>query len=325
LPIPWYVRTWQASGNPFFPQLFNLFGAYPAERWDAITQQSLNHFLAKFGRPRTLENLLTLPWDMTVGAARYGGTLGPMFLVLLPAMAVLRPTPRMTLWFVSFVILYLVLWASSISSFQMRYVLPITPFLAVLAAEVCSRLVIVIRNGRVPLGRWMFYGGLTLLFTLNLPPFIPLQDPDGWLTHVMRRLPIDVVAGREFQEDYLNRSVPSYAAWRFINTSLPKNVRVLAFCNGDHFYSERERIWSDSTVIRHVVWRGTIGQEQQSLQALSKFGISHILFDKTQLDTLEPGTIGIAQPSVVRRWYDKKYEDRYFVLYRIRWEEMKKG
>jgi hypothetical protein len=325
LPLPWYIRSYQASGNPVFPEFFNIFGAWPPERWDAITQEGLNHFLVSFGRPRNVMNLVTLPWDMTVHAARYGGTLGPMFLLLLPILVLLRRSSKVTLPLMSFVVLYLILWASPVSSLQMRFLLPITPILAVLAAEASNRLVLIFRTTMISWGRLAFYGGLAIIFLLNLPPFIPFHEVDregwnGWLTHVIYRLPMGVVTGREYQENYLTRSVPSYAAWRYINTYTPESARILTFSDGDHFYSERERIWSDSTMARPAAWGAPAGQERQAIQTLSKLGISHVLFDKRQLNVLESRALAIAQPSIIDRWFEEKYQDRRFVLYRVRWE-----
>jgi hypothetical protein len=212
----------------------------------------------------------------------------------------------------------------------MRFLIPLTPVLAVLAAEASNRMALVLKGTLTRWGRGAFYSSLAVLFILNLPPFIPLHETDrngweGWLSHVINRLPISVVTGRESQQDYLLRSLPSYGGWCYINTSLPEDARLLTFSGGDHFYSERERVWSDSTIARPAVWGASAGQEQQAIRTLSNLGITHVLFDKKQLFELNPGTLAIAQPSVVPRWYDKKYEDLRFVLYRIRWETLDKG
>jgi hypothetical protein len=45
-----------------------------------------------------------------------------------------------------------------------------------------------------------------------------------------------VVIGSESQEAYLRLMVPSYASWRYVNTHLPADARVLAFVNNDYLY-----------------------------------------------------------------------------------------
>jgi len=161
-----------------------------------------------------------------------------------------------------------------------------------------------------------------MLLMLNLPPFTSIHEFDrrkwdGWLTHVIHRIPVEVVAGGEFQENYLARSVPSYRAWRFINRYLPASACVLTFSDGDHFYSTRERIWANATMARPAVWGAARGEERQALQALRKLGVSHVLFDKKLIKSLEPGTLAIAQPSVLTSSFRFKYEDKRFILYEL--------
>lgn len=327
LPLPWYVRAWLASGNPVFPTLYGLFGAMPSERWNLATERQLAHFQAHFGRVRTPLNLLTLPLDTTLHAARYGGSLGPMFLLLLPGLAVCRFRPRTTPWLMSFALLYVAFWASPVSSLQMRFLVPITPLLAVLAATSCSCLMHRLSGTWTMRLRPAFHGCVAALLLLNLPPFTSLHENDrtgwdGWLTHVIRQVPVTVVIGRTSQHDYLVRSVPSYAAWQYINTHLPKETRVLTFSGGDHFYGERDRIPADAAMAQKAVWLSTKGQELQALQAMHQLGISHVLFDKHQLESGQLDNLALAQPTTMASWYDLEYEDHLFVLYRIRWRQL---
>lgn len=325
LPFPWYLRSWRASGNPVFPELFSLFGA-PADRWDAVSERGLDHFLEQFGRPDSLLNLLTLPWDMTVNAADYGGTLGPLFLLFLPGWIFIRRYSAAASWFVGFVVLYVALWASPFCSFQMRFLVPITPLLAILAAASCEGLAHWL-NSLVKGGGLVFYTGLAVLLPLNLPPFLPLHEGNrvgwtGWLTHVIRELPLPVVVGQTSEATYLQKTVPSYAAWQYINAHLPKTARILTFSDGDQFYSDRDRLWSDATIARPATWGATRGQEQQALQALHQLGISHILFDQKQLKSLPVDTLAIAQPEVLQAWYEEVYKDNRYILYRVQWENL---
>lgn len=321
LPLPWYIRSWLASGNPVFPELFEIFGASP-DRWDGITESGLSRFLSTFGRPRTPLNLLTLPWDMTVNAALYGGTLGPLLLLLLPPLVWWRRWSRMTPWLLGFVGLYFALWASPISSYQMRFLLPIAPLLAVLAAESTTLLIEALRVLTRD-AQGILLTGLTILLSLNLPPFIPFHEGnrmqwEGWLSHIMGEIPLSVVIGKESQEQYLERTVASYKAWRFINASLPKDAYILSFSGGDHFYSDRHRLWIYTALARPGVGGATLGEEKQAFQYLTQLGISHILLDKRELPALVKDGVAIVQPNGVNQWYALEYEDNHFALYRIK-------
>ncbi len=320
LPLPWYARSWLASGNPVFPDIFALFGAFPTERWSTITEQGLQHFKDGFGGARTWPQLLRLPWDMTIHAARYGGALGPLFFLVLPGLALHSEAKRpYTRWLLVFIILYIIFWASPISSFQMRFLIPLTPFLAVLSAEALARLLNDRpRQGQSAILQW----GLVGLLLFNLPPFTSLHEGDriiwdGWLTHVIHEIPFGVTLGQESEANYLARQVPAYQAWQFINTSLPNDVRILTFSGGDHFYSERDRLASDATMAHTAVWGTNKEQETEAWQQIKELGITHVLFNKRQLESGALDNLAIVQPSIMSSRFRSIYSDRRFVLYEI--------
>ena len=93
----------------------------------------------------------------------------------------------------------------------------------------------------------------------------------------------ECVLGAVSADQYLQTSVPSYPAWRFINQTLPPDSRVLTFSGGDQLYSQRERLWSDATAAYPMTWRAFSGQESDVLHAAQRLGISHVLFDKRQI------------------------------------------
>jgi hypothetical protein len=321
LPAPWYLRAYAASGNPVFPDLYGLFGAAPPERWSPVTERGLQAFKDRFGRPRTAGNLLLLPWDATVHAARYGGTPGPLFLILVPAALVGPGVRRRTGVVAAGCAAYVAIWASPISSFQMRFLLPLVPLLAALGAEGAARV------ERAAQRTWR--GGpalvaalLTVLLLFNLPPTSGWHEPHrhehmGWMTHIVRALPAGVVLGAESRQDYLARTVPSYRAWRFIDTTLPHDVRILTFSGGDHLYSTRPRIWSDSTRARPATWGTAAGDEQTAFDAIRRLGITHVLFDKHLIEQGGVDRLAIASDAMFRCCLLREYEDPHFVLYRV--------
>ena len=324
-PLAWYLRSWSASGNPVFPDLYSLFGAFPAERWSQISEAGLNQFKAQFGFPRTPLNLGLLPWNITIHAARFGGSLGPILLILLAGFLVSKPRGKELRWMGIFCLGYLIFWASPLSSFQLRFLLPITPFLAVLCAaafqEITSQF-----SGMG--GKSKFLGWLLIaLLILNLPPFTSLHEADregwnGWLTHVIHELPLGVVFGYESEGDFLARKVPSYRAWEYINTNLPLDALVLTFNGGDHLYSHRTRISSEATAAHTAVWGADFNMKEQALQALKDLGVTYVLFDRQQLESGALDSLALAQDSSLKSWYELEYEDDHFLLARLRWEQL---
>jgi 4-amino-4-deoxy-L-arabinose transferase-like glycosyltransferase len=319
VPSPWYVRSWIASGNPVFPEMFGVFGASPPERWDAATEQSLDKFKARFGMGRTPGDLATLPWDVTVHGASFGGALGPVFLVLIPGLLCVRRLRRGVPWLAAGIVSYVAVWASPISSYQLRFLVPIVPALALLAAASLSGLTVRAAES-MRLGPPILAAAVLILGVTNLPPFTRFHEADrrgwsGWLTHVLRDSPLRVVVGRESEAAYLAREVPSFGVWRWINTHLPADVRVLATVGGDHLYADRARIPYDATIARPAVWVGA-HEIDNAAAAQRRLGITHVLFDRRELSRLSPDSSVLASPAF-QQACATEYADGRFWLCRI--------
>lgn len=324
IPAPWYIRAYAASGNPVFPDMYSVFGAKPEARWSPDAERSLRRFKDHFGRSRTAAHLVTLPWDVTVHGASYGGTFGPLFLILVPAALTWRRSDRAATAWALFAgsMAYMAVWASSISSFQLRFLLPIVPLLAVLGAHGMVRLReaadVTLRHGGAALTAIT-----VLLLLMNLPPAINWHERDrvgwsGWLTHVLPGLPVAVVGGIEPEEAYLARVVPSYRAWRFIDTTLPPTSRILSFSGGDNLYSKRPRVSSDAIIAHAAVWGTEAGNEGTALRALTDLGVTHVLFDKRQFENGTVQGIAIGTEQMRGCCLALLYQDDRFALYVVK-------
>lgn len=324
VPLPWYLRSWLAAHNPVFPELYWLFGA-PPERWDAMTDQQLQGFLDQFGRERTLRNLVTLPWHVTMHAAAYHGLLGPLFLLLLPLLLLRRLRGGLG-WLALFVLGFMLVWASPLASFQLRFLVPIVPALACLAAAGFARLHALLRQGLHRRAPALLAGTTALLLVLNLPPFTALHERDrvgweGWINSTLHGLPIEVVVGGESREGYLARTVRSFRVWREAERQLPADARVLTWSGGDEFYTSRERVWANATALRSTAWAGAEATET-ALHGLRAHGITHLIIDRATLDDAGGNTYALTRPDLRERWYEPLYTDQFYHLYRIRWEEL---
>jgi len=316
LPCGWWVRSWRASGNPFFPEAYVVFGGGPAERWDLAANRQLDVFKKHFGRRASP---ILLPWNVSVHPALYGGSLGPIWIMLLPVLAVAGRRSRASMLLAAGCCAYVAVWASPISSYQMRFLVPLAPALALLGADAWQRL----RGAASGLSRIAEAAVCVPVMTviwLTLPPFTGLQESDrsgwaGWLTHVMRAAPIGVVSGRETAGDYVAREVPSYPAWTFANAHWPANTRVLTFSGGDNFYSDVARIPSDSVLARPAVWTARDGGDVRA--ALSRLGVDAVIFDRRQLAALRLAGLPIALPEI-QAACTTEFEDRDYRLCRWR-------
>ena len=318
IPMPWYFRGWLASGNPVFPELFNVFGAFPPDRWDAISELGLANFKAHFGMGRSPADLLALPWNLTVHGALFAGSVGPLFLILVPGLFLTRRRSGLP-WLCAGVAAYLAVWASPISSFQMRFLMPIVAPLALLAAAALERIGAVAgRASRI--GPKVLTAVVVLLAIINLPPFMQFHEADrvgwdGWLTHVERAAPVSVVFGRESATQYLGREVPSYPAWQVANQRLPRNARVLTFTGGDRLYARRRLLPYDATMARPAL-SPFAGESHLAIGALHSLGITHVLFDRRVLARMKADTLAIGN-AAVQRLCVPEYDDRRFWLCRL--------
>jgi 4-amino-4-deoxy-L-arabinose transferase-like glycosyltransferase len=319
LPLPWYARAWYGSGNPFFPELYGVFGGGPAARWDIVANQRLATFKAHFGLGHGPAAVARLPWDVTVHAALFGGSFGPLWLILIPGCLLAWRKGRGAAFVGIGVLVYVAVWASPVSSFQLRFLVPVAGALALLAADGWRRLIV--EADDVPFGVRRTAGIAILVFAyLNLPPFSALQEADrvqdlGWLTHVMRKVPAAVVTGRESEAEYLARVLPSSSVWRYANAHLPVNAAVLTFTTeGDNLYSHRTRFPYDSVLARPAVLTAT--SDGDVYATLQRLRVEYVIFDRRLMTELESAHLPIAGQRI-QRGCITLYEDRRYRLCRL--------
>ena len=323
LASPWYLRSWVASGNPVFPDLYSVFGARPPERWDDATERALAAFKAHFGGARDVTRLPTLPWDMTMHGARYGGTLGPLGLMFAPGILFLAWRKESgARWLLAGAALYTAVWASPLSSFQLRFIVPLWIFVAPLVALAAERLLDASRRTSPFAGSLMAIV-LAAALVLNLPPFTPWHEGDrvgwtGWLTHVIRRVPIEVVTGGIGRDRYLRQEVRTFGAWSYLNERAPPGARVLTFFGGDHLYSHRARLWSEAVVARPVTWGSTDGDVGTLLTRLHALGITHIMAPPARQQTAQQAALTLLQPATLANAFEVVYSDWWVTVYRVR-------
>ena len=319
VPLPWYVRAWKASGNPVFPDMYRVFGAEPPERWDALTERGLQQFKDHFGRPRTAAHLLALPWDITIHAAQYGGTLGPLLLAGLPAMILAAARRRRASALLAASAIYCAVWASPLSSYQMRFLVPVWPPCAA-ALAVGIRLVLDRLHARA--GRTGLLAILVLILVASLPPWTVFHEGDrrgwdGWLTHAVHEPPTAVVLGGISADDYLRAQVRTYGAWQWINAHAHVGQRVLTFFSGDQLYAERARVWSEAVVARDATWGATSGDRARVQAELRRLGISYVLAPADAWKTAEHARLDLLRPTVMGPTLEQVYSDRWAVVFAI--------
>jgi hypothetical protein len=236
--IPYFARAWMLGGNPVWPLGYSLFGG---SWWDPEIDQVMTAFVANFaGQTKGWLGFLRLAWDLLssgpafgVGALQARLPLAGLFLVLAAGGWLLLRKKSPTLrwpWLalaVGLFVFFLAVWF--FSSPQFRYLLPLFPLLAWLAAGVCQKL------WQVP-GRWG--KGWAILAAVLLLAVHPPLHRDTWEQ-------VKVVTGFEQPGDFLNRRLNHYPACLYLNQTAKPGERVLLFNENRGFYLDADYLWGD--------------------------------------------------------------------------------
>lgn len=219
---PWLVKNLILTGNPVYPFFF---GGIHWDRWRAWWYDRPGTGLAYTGPWR----LLTAPWDMTVwgleGRAGYSATIGPLFLALLPVLALVwtRFNPRRRAWFrgaLAFCSVLYGFWvwgiARSALLHQARLLLPAFGLFALVLGGSVVELRMLNPRG-IDLG-WLVQAVIVTVLVLTLI---------GALFDSVQGRPFHVLFGFECEEDFLKRRLGwHYAVMEHLNGELPRNSVV---------------------------------------------------------------------------------------------------
>jgi hypothetical protein len=262
---PFYLKAWVVTGNPFYPFFYGLFGG---RGWEPRQAELFEGLLMFFGMGRSPLDYLLLPWNLSFHAEmhtrQFDGVIGPLFLLVLPFLAGLRPLPSRLLTMLAFAGLTFLFWTSG--SQQLRFLIPIFPVLAVA-------------------------GGCVLAGHRHRKAVFPLLllVVSGCLvfngTHLWREFtkigPIGVVTGSESREEFLSRSVTSYAMYRYVNEHLPGDARIfLVGMKNMTFHCERDT-YADTMFETYTLGKilASSRTPEEVLRALQARGFTHILYD----------------------------------------------
>jgi 4-amino-4-deoxy-L-arabinose transferase-like glycosyltransferase len=265
--LPWLAKNQMFAGNPVYPLMVERFGGV---EWNADLGRKLVDWQRSIGMGRTLGDYLLLPWNMTVKAnieyPSFDGILSPLYLMLIPAAALLLPLPPAALALLTFSGLGLALWAWGPQ--QLRFFMPVLPALSLLAAWVVdAALSSTARRlwfGRAALALSLAYLAIFSLYIVSVT--VPNQLP--------------VVAGLESRGDYLHRRYQPFDAMMRAGKELPENAKLLLVWENRGFYLARPYI-ADS--FYEASWIVQLLEKDQSGDLLEKklrdVGVTHIMMN----------------------------------------------
>ena len=310
LPVlPYLIRAAILTGDPVFPNLYNVFRPSPS-LFSPEENAGLAQFLRAFGEGHGPLRFLTLPWDMTMHAAAFGGTIGLLFLVGVP-LSLTRRLNRMQVLVGLGAAGFTLLWFWPGATLQIRFLIPAAALLGPFVGAGFER-----AAGR--LGReWRPLRAATLLLgaglvAVTLPPFLRYQEHDHKRSsEVVYQTPLPYFLANESPEEYLSAHIPTYGAERRLASLAAPGDRVLVITayDLDQVDSSVEHIPYDWAGVY-----GIYGDDRQALSTLHKFRIRFVLWGRDGL------TWGgrLDQAGFKRRYLRLVYKDAHTALYELR-------
>ena len=178
--MPHLIRDYMFTGNPFFPLMIDFF--------NPGIKNMLGNLNSAFGTGRGLGDLLVTPWNIFILPTHYfdGMVIGAPYLLALCPLVLLEPKD-LRKWGAPllYIILYFIIWFWFLSQ-QVRFLAPIMPSLAALAAagtaiywkKICNitllKAAFVTLVGILAVNQSMFIGVFSMI---RLPAAIGLMSP----------------------------------------------------------------------------------------------------------------------------------------------------
>lgn len=275
--VPWLLRDWIWTGNPVFPYLNHIFRS---PLWFA--DAGLQNFQS-YGHRTGLLGFILLPWDTVVHGSAYGESLGPgvvgalLWLALPWTLALRNVGSRRYLLLAWAYLLPSLLLLYNVAQY-FRYMLPLFPLLAAVAAvNLHSAWTALRRRWR---SRWLTVGATMLLLGYVASGRMAQVS---WYWQLPERFPVAHFIGRESNESLLSRAVREYDSLRFLDREGGGTLKVLSVWTPFRLYTSA-RLYHVSyghNEALDVLGSGLKGA--RLARALADRGFSHLL-----VDTLQP-------------------------------------
>jgi len=303
---PWLIKNYVFTGNPVYPFLNNVFKS------PLMSPINPTFDRASFGiGDNVFSRYILTPWNMTFYGKKYGGAIGPIFLIFIPLVFVLR-TDKILKFILLFCAVYFALWEISVP--VMRYLMPIMPFLSIVVGYIINGMICWDNVGsKVLSGGVMAVTGVTLF--LGLPFFHPLWQ-QGWIPGVVQHVPYEVVWGIESRADYLSRHLSSYEVFQYVNRNLPPDAKILCFNEEFHYLSDRTLVPAFSFEAVDVVTSRNVGE---LLRHVKNLGVTHFLINWAFVAGAQRD-LAMLQDGFVSKHLDPLYRRGNVILYEWSWE-----
>lgn len=255
----WYIKNWIWTGNPIYPLLFGGTG------WDPLKNQLFTQeYMNTFGMGRDLLDFFLLPYNVYAHGDRFAALpwefIHPLLWIafLFPFLKKSREQSTVSIY----TFLYYIWWF--LGSQLIRFLLPVSAFLAILAGAVLDRFPHFPRNTF----RLTMIAGLAVLsFAYQLT----VLKNSGTFSYVL---------GQMSTNELLGTFVDDYRVKQFIQKTLSEQEHALFLWDGRGYYCD-SRCVPDHTQSLAVRLTLQSPQPQQLADDLRADGITHLMLSST--------------------------------------------
>jgi hypothetical protein len=261
LAIPWYVKSWVETGDPFYPLLYRYLGGV---EWSADLGRQFLEWQRSIGMGRSPADFLALPFRLILsggpGYDRFDGSISALWIVLVPLAAAAALRVAIIRRALLPAAAYFLAWA--LFSQQMRFLIPVLPLLALSAgASIEALLGTLGRPARRVAGGILVMGACLWL----LLPARPILAEAG-------RVGSALLGGGPGR---LGPPIPP--GYAFINARTPADAKIMLLNTNHGFFLEREYIadsFFEASQMNALLLEARSATEMRQL--MNRLGITHV-------------------------------------------------
>jgi 4-amino-4-deoxy-L-arabinose transferase-like glycosyltransferase len=309
--LPWYLKTFIQTGNPFWPFLWNILGG---KNWDMTGTEYLLNFIQHPNLPISLQNWILGLWKITTNPSQYGSfgyDLSWIYLVLLPlpVLAIIwykSQNKQIFIWLCSLSLIFYTSWF--LQTQQTRFLMP--------ALGLFSLVIGVGISWFFNIFRWKW----KIVFPILMIAFL---GANNWTIEPSRRSIVNYnlyyLAGSISRNKFLEDNVAGYKVFEYVNANLQEDANIwLALYEVRGYYLDRNYLWANPISQRAI----RIEQFQDAnhlADELNHLGISYVLLQTSTLDNYQYIKYGNIYSTMIRSLLEQHgeliYSDQHEQLY----------
>lgn len=297
--MPLMVKNYQFTGNPIFPFFHDHFSNrlpyWDAQRFQVVEADAKKLFYS-------WQDVIMFPFSISFTELGSGGVTGPLFLMFLPFLLLVKYRKEVCFWLLGFALLTLLAGGNFKLSTRVWYI-------AFLVLSMYVAMVWEVLRYRI----------LKVLFFIVIA--FNFMNAFGLQEYLYRSF--HLYSGRVSIEEYKGQAFSTYPAIRFVNENTPVRSRVLVVGEARSFYLKRPyQVGSgyDYSILRKYIEKSMT--REQFIQALREDRIDYMILNIREYKRLQEGYKNLGEGQFKRslQWLSEMqpiFHEQGVFVYRI--------